>query len=75
VIEASPGIVAKHKQCPGITISEPGTLIWLTLSRGKRSPSLILYKFLLHLFFQRSDRGGIQLTTVNHSDIRGLVTA
>jgi len=30
---------------------------------------------LLHLFFQRSDRGGIQLTTVNHSDIRGLVTA
>jgi hypothetical protein len=29
----------------------------------------------LHLFFQRSDRGGIQLTTVNHSDIRGLVTA
>ena len=52
------------------------TLIWLTLvKRIKLSCSTFLPAVLVVDKFQGIQRGGTDVTTIDHSDIRGLVTA
>jgi len=52
------------------------TLIWLTgVKRKKPFLPTVFSAVLVRVIFQDIQRGGTGVTTVDHSDIRGLATA
>jgi hypothetical protein len=52
------------------------TLIWLTVVKRKQAlPANCFSAVLVVVIFQGTQRGGTNMATVDHSDIRGLGTA